>query len=79
VCVRYTLHKSDAALAVVAKAIGQMYRRPAWFVDRYNIRISEVAPVFTRQGTETTLAPMMFGLVPSFQRGKVPATIFPCQ
>jgi len=69
VCVRYTLHKSDAALAAVAKAIGQMYRRPAWLVDRFNIRISEVAPVFARQGTETTLAPMMFGLVPSFQRG----------
>jgi hypothetical protein len=44
VCVRYTLHKSDAALAVVAKAIGQLYRQPDWLVDRYNIRISEVAP-----------------------------------
>lgn len=46
----------------IAKAIGQIYRRPAWLVDRYNIRISEVAPVFAKQGTETTLAPMMFGL-----------------
>ncbi len=68
-CVRYILHKSDAALAAVARAIAATYRRPDWLVDRYNIRISEVAPVFARQGTETTLAPMMFGLVPSFQRG----------
>ncbi len=69
-CVRYTLHKSDAALAAVAKAIGQMYRRPPWLVDRFNIRISETAPVFARQAGETTLAPMMFGLIPAFMRDR---------
>ncbi len=52
----------------MAKAIGHAYRQPSWVVDRYNIRISETAPVFARQGEETSLLPMMFGLVPSFMR-----------
>ena len=52
-------------------AIGQMYRRPAWLVDRFNIRISETAPVFARQSGDTTLAPMMvFGLIPAFMRDR---------
>jgi putative SOS response-associated peptidase YedK len=39
-------------------------------VDRYNIRISETAPVFTQQGGETSLLPMKFGLVPPFMRDR---------
>lgn len=68
VCTHYTLHKSEAALSRVARAIGHTYRQPSWVVDRYNIRISETAPVFARQDGETSLLPMMFGLVPSFMR-----------
>ncbi len=68
-CVRYALHKSDAALAAVARAIAKIYKRPPWVTDRYNIRISEIAPVFAQRQGETDLLPMMFGLVPSFQRG----------
>ena len=67
-CTHYTLHRSRSALETVATAIGQVFNLPSWVEDRYNIRISEIAPVFSRQGGETSLQPMSFGLVPAFMR-----------
>lgn len=67
-CSHYALHKSKKALGAVARAIGEAFNLPTWVEDRYNIRISETAPVFAKQGGETAIQPMMFGLVPAFQR-----------
>jgi len=38
-CTHYTLHKAEAALSTVARAIGQAYRQPSWVEDRYHIAI----------------------------------------
>lgn len=67
-------------MAFIADALGDEGERdkggekspfaiPDWVADRYNIRISEQAPVFYREEGRTRLGAMMFGLVPGFQRG----------
>jgi putative SOS response-associated peptidase YedK len=67
-CVRYTLHKSDAALSAVAKAISRIFNLPTWVENRYNIRISEVAPVFAIQDGDVCLEPMTFGMVSPYAK-----------
>jgi putative SOS response-associated peptidase YedK len=68
VCTRYALHRADAAMAEVADALGRDYQRPDWIEDRYNIRISEAAPIFTISEGTIVLARATFGLIPPFSR-----------
>jgi putative SOS response-associated peptidase YedK len=44
-CVRYTLHKTDAALGAISRALGVPLEWPDWAVPRYNVTLTDTMPV----------------------------------
>ena len=69
-CVRYTLHRPDAAIATVAKALGVRLDPKDWIQpSRYNVALSQVAPVVRAEDGAPRLRPMQWGLVPPADRG----------
>jgi putative SOS response-associated peptidase YedK len=71
-CVRYTLHKSDAALAAISRALGVPLLAQAadWAEPRYNATLTNTMPVVARGPDEPQVRGMRWGLVPFGERGK---------
>src|SRR5579863_9762802 len=71
-CVRYTLHKSDAALAAISRALGVPLLPQAadWAEPRYNITLTNTVPAVARAGQGPELRGMRWGLVPPGERLK---------
>jgi putative SOS response-associated peptidase YedK len=68
-CVRYTLHRPDAAIAAVADALGVQLDARDWMEPpRYNVALSQVAPVVFKDGYTPRLERMRWGLVPPADR-----------
>jgi putative SOS response-associated peptidase YedK len=63
VCVRYTLHDADAALSVIAKALGAELSPAAWRAGRYNVALATVMPVVAEGSGKPEVRGMMWGLV----------------
>ena len=76
-CVRYTLHKTDAALAAIAKALSRQLAPPEWAQPRYNVTLTHVMPVVALAGGAPEVRGMMWGLVPFFERKKVQMRMLP--
>jgi putative SOS response-associated peptidase YedK len=70
-CVRYTLHKTDAALAAISRAIGVPLETPDWAQPRYNVALTNTMPAVARVGGWAVVRPMRWGLIPENERGKV--------
>lgn len=70
VCVRYTLHKTDAALAAIAQALARKLALPDWVQPRFNVGLTNVVPVAALGPPGAELRGMMWGLVPFYERGK---------
>lgn len=70
VCVRYTLHKVDAALSAIAGALGVELGPAEGMAPRYNVTLASVMPVVARESGNTRVRKMMWGLVPSGERGR---------
>ena len=66
VCVRYTLHKTDAALAAIAKALGRKLPPPEWVQPRFNVTLTHVMPVVATAADGPEVRAMMWGLVPFY-------------
>jgi putative SOS response-associated peptidase YedK len=63
-CVRYTLHKTDAALAAISRALGVPLETPDWAAQpRYNVAPTNVMPVVARTGGATAVRPMQWGFL----------------
>jgi putative SOS response-associated peptidase YedK len=43
-CVRYTLHKTDAALGAISRAVGVLLETPVWAQPRYNVTLTDMMP-----------------------------------
>jgi putative SOS response-associated peptidase YedK len=69
-CVRYTLHKTDAALTAISRALGVTLQAPEWAQPRYNVTLTNTMPVVARSGAITGVHAMRWGLIPSNERGK---------
>jgi len=68
-CVRYTLHRPDAAIAAVAKALGIRLDPEDWMeAPRFNITLSQVAPVVGTDAGAPRLRPMQWGFIPPADR-----------
>ncbi len=67
-CVRYTLHKTDAALAAIAKALARKLAPPEWAKPKYNITLTNVTPVVAVGVDVPGVRGMMWGMVPMFAR-----------
>jgi putative SOS response-associated peptidase YedK len=69
-CVRYTLHKTDAALAAISRAIGVPLETPDWAQPRYNVALTNTMPSVARAQGATRVHAMRWGLIPENERGK---------
>ena len=69
-CVRYTLHKTDAALSAISKALGVLLEAPEWAQSRYNVTLTDTMPVVAAGGTGPAVRAMRWGLVPAGERAK---------
>jgi putative SOS response-associated peptidase YedK len=69
-CVRYTLHKTDAALAAISRALGVPLETPDWAVPRYNVSLTNTMPSVAVAGGVTSVHAMRWGLVPESERGR---------
>jgi putative SOS response-associated peptidase YedK len=67
-CVRYTLHKTDAALTAISRALGVPLETPEWAVPKFNISLTDTAPVVALGPAGPAVRPMRWGLVPSAER-----------
>jgi putative SOS response-associated peptidase YedK len=69
-CVRYTLHKTDAALAAISRALGVPLEAPDWAGPRFNVTLTDTMPVVACGEQRPAVRAMRWGLVPPGERGK---------
>jgi putative SOS response-associated peptidase YedK len=67
-CVRYTLHKTDAALGAISRALGVLLESPEWARPRYNVTLTDTMPVVVCGHDAPGLRPMRWGLVSAGER-----------
>ncbi len=61
-CVRYTLHETDAAIAAISRALGSHLALPDWVTPRYNVSLASVMPVVASAGMGPEVRAMVWGL-----------------
>jgi putative SOS response-associated peptidase YedK len=69
-CVRYTLHKSDAALGAISRALGVPLETPDWAGPRFNVSLASSMPVVACGAGQPGVRAMSWGLVPFGELGK---------
>jgi putative SOS response-associated peptidase YedK len=69
-CVRYTLHKTDAALSAISRALGVPLETPDWAAPRFNVALTSTMPVVACGDGGPGVRPMRWGLIPSGERGR---------
>jgi putative SOS response-associated peptidase YedK len=69
-CVRYTLHKTDAALGAISRALGVPLEAPDWAGPRYNVTLTDTMPVVACGAEQPGVRAMRWGLVPAGERGR---------
>jgi putative SOS response-associated peptidase YedK len=67
-CVRYTLHRTDAALGAISKALGVLLEAPEWAQPRYNVTLTDTMPVVASADTAPGVRAMRWGMVPFSER-----------
>jgi putative SOS response-associated peptidase YedK len=67
-CVRYTLHKSDAALTSISRALGTHLDSPEDITPRYNASLTDAMPVVASAGGSYSVRKMRWGIIPADQR-----------
>lgn len=78
VCVRYTLHKSDAALKAISRALAKTLTASAWAEPKYNVTLTHRVPVVAADGAgDAEVRGMVWGLVPFYERAKTPRRMLP--
>jgi len=76
-CVRYTLHKTDAALAAIARALGYPLDPPEGIEARYNVSLTTTMPVAAGAPEKPELRMMRWGLIAPGDRLKPRPQLLP--
>ena len=76
-CVRYTLHKTDAALAAIAQALASKLARPDWVQPKYNVTLTHIMPVVAKGPDQPEIRGMRWGLAPFYERAKAQRKLLP--
>ena len=76
-CVRYTLHKTDAALLAIARALARTLTTPAWVQPKFNVTLTHRMPVVAVGADDVEVRGMAWGLVPFYERGKARPQLLP--
>jgi len=71
-CVRYTLHKTDAALGAISRALGVPLETPDWARPRYNVTLTDTMPVVAREAGRAGVRAMRWGFVARAEPGRAP-------
>jgi putative SOS response-associated peptidase YedK len=70
-CVRYTFHRPDEALASIAAALArQLAPLPDWAQPRFNVTLTHLMPVVAVGTAGPEVRPLMWGLLPFHERNK---------
>ncbi len=67
-CVRYTLHRTDAALGAISKALGVLLETPEWAQPRYNVTLTDTMPVVASAESGPGVHAMRWGIIPHGER-----------
>ena len=67
-CVRYTLHKTDAALNAISRALGAPLETPDWAEPRYNVSLTVTSPVVAKGESGPVVRAMRWGFIPAAER-----------
>jgi putative SOS response-associated peptidase YedK len=67
-CVRYTLHRTDAALGAISRALGVLLETPEWAQPRYNVTLTDTMPVVATAQERTGVHAMRWGMIPFSER-----------
>jgi putative SOS response-associated peptidase YedK len=77
-CVRYTFHEPDKAIAAVAQALAaKLTLPPEWAKPRFNVTLTHVMPVVAAAEGGPEVRPFMWGLVPFYERNKPQRKMLP--
>jgi len=74
-CVRYTLHKTDAAINAISRALGAPLEIPDWVVPRFNVTLTTTVPVVAMAEAAPTVRAMRWGFIPFGGHGPHPKLI----
>jgi len=76
-CVRYTLHKDDAAIKAIAESLSRKLSGYRNLGPRYNVTLTHTMPVVATSDQEPEIRGMMWGYVPSYERRSPPQRMLP--
>ncbi len=77
-CIRYTLHRPDMALAALADALAQKLAPwSEWVRPRFNVTLTQVMPVVAAGAGGADLRGMRWGLVPAYARNESQRQLLP--
>tara|TARA_R110002094_G_scaffold3694_1_gene11923 strand:+ start:81 stop:779 length:699 start_codon:yes stop_codon:yes gene_type:complete len=76
-CVRYNLLKAKSTIEAIADYIASQLSTPVEDTPRYNVTLSHTMPVVALKTAHPQVYPMMWGLVPHYERTKAQKRMLP--
>ena len=76
-CTRYTLHQTDEAMAVLARALARKLGLPEGTGARFNVTLTHLVPVVATGSDGPEARGLRWGLVPFFERGRAQPRLLP--
>lgn len=76
-CVRYNLLKAQSTIDAIAESIASQLAGAVEDTPRYNVTLTHTMPVVALKTDQPQVHPMMWGLVPYYERGKAQKRMLP--
>lgn len=76
-CVRYNLLKAKSTIQAIADLIASELAAPVEDIPRYNVTLTHTMPVIASKTGHPEVHPMMWGLIPHYERTKAQKRLLP--